>query len=121
MLPEADYRISESTQVAQILHTPTRTRLSVLPASGKSASGIVNARFIVCDEPAAWQVQAGTLLHESIQGALGKPGSRLKIAYVGTKAIGGAAPPDPNSWWPNASFACRYRFCPSMNKTARWM
>ena len=100
MLPEKDYRIAESTQVAQIIHTPTRTRLSVLPASGKSASGIVNARFIVCDEPAAWQVQAGTLLHESIQGALGKPGSRLKIAYIGTKAIGGTAPPDPNSWWP---------------------
>ena len=100
LLPKAGYRIAESTQVAQILHLDSRTRLSVLPASGKSNAGIVGAAYVICDEPASWHEQSGTLLHESIAGALGKPDSDLRIIYAGTKAIGGISPPDPNNWWP---------------------
>ena len=98
LLPKAGYRIAESTQVASILHLDSRTRLSVLPASGKSNAGIVGAAYVICDEPASWHEQSGTLLHESIAGALGKPGSDLRIIYAGTKAIGGISPPDPNNW-----------------------
>ena len=100
MLPRAGYRIAESSQMAQILHLPSRTRLSVLPASGKSNAGIVGASFVIADEPASWHPQSGTLLHESLQGALGKPESKLKICYIGTKSIGGCAPLDPGNWWP---------------------
>ncbi len=94
------YRFTENTQAAQCLHVRSRTKLTVLPASGKSASGIVRARLVVCDEPAAWHAAAGLTMFESIQGAIGKPGSRLKVVYIGTRSIGGAAPPDPESWWP---------------------
>ena len=53
-LPNAgEYLIADNSLTARIRHPKTRTELSVLPASGKSAMGIVNSKWIFCDEPAS--------------------------------------------------------------------
>ena len=96
-LPNAgEYRVSDSTQAARIVHTPSSTEVSVLPASGRASLGLgMNSRLIICDEPAAWKPQDGELISESILTARGKPGSRMKVLYVGT-----LAPALESSFWP---------------------
>ena len=96
-LPNAgEYRISDSTQAARIVHIPSHTEVAVLPASGRASLGLgMNSRLIICDEPAAWNPIDGSLVNESLLSALGKPGSRMKILYVGT-----IAPAHQGSFWP---------------------
>ena len=96
-LPNAgEYRISDSTQAARIVHTPSSTEVSVLPASGRASLGLgMNSRLIICDEPAAWKPHDGELINESILTARGKPLSRMKVLYVGT-----LAPALESSFWP---------------------
>ena len=96
-LPNAgEFRVSDSTQAARIVHTPSRTEVSVLPASGRASLGLgMNSRLIVADEPAAWAVQDGELINESILTARGKPGSRMKTLFLGT-----VAPAHESSFWP---------------------
>lgn len=91
-----EYSIAESTQAAVIAHKATKTKISVLPASGRSAMGLVNCRLLIADEPASWKERDGLLMHEAIQGAIGKPGSSLRVLYVGTRA-----PAPDNHWWPS--------------------
>ena len=57
--------------------------------------GLVLADHVLADEPASWKVNDGYLLHEALQGAIGKPGTKLKVWYAGTKA-----PAPPGHWWP---------------------
>ena len=96
-LPNAgEFRISDSTQAARIVHLPTRTSAEVLPASGRASLGLgMNSRLIIGDEPGAWKPQDGELVNQSLLSALGKPGSRMKILYVGT-----IAPALESSFWP---------------------
>ena len=90
-----DYLISENPNLCRVLHKPTGTEVTVLPASGRAAMGLLNARWIVADEPASWKPSDGALMHEALQGAHGKPGVRLRVLYVGT-----LAPAGPGNWWP---------------------
>ena len=55
----------------------------------------MNTRLLVADEPGAWKPQDGELMNDSILSSRGKPGSRMKILYVGT-----IAPAAPDSFWP---------------------
>ena len=55
--------------------------------------GIVNTPILVADEPGAWEVNGGQLMHDAIQTAQGKPGSPLKAIYIGTLA------PSLGGWW----------------------
>ena len=89
-----DYRISDNTMSARIRHPLSRTEVSVLPASGKSAMGLVNARWLVADEPASWKPGDGQVMFDAIEGAHGKPGSGLRVLYVGT-----LAPATEGHWW----------------------
>ena len=89
-----DYRISDNSLMCRIRHPKSRTEVSVLPASGKSAMGLVNASLLIADEPASWKPADGLLMHDAIQGALGKPGSNLRVLYVGT-----VAPAVSPHWW----------------------
>ena len=57
--------------------------------------GIVGCPLLVADEPGAWEVVGGELMHDAIQTAQGKPGSPLKAVYIGTLA------PSKAGWWPN--------------------
>ena len=89
-----EYKVADSAQAAHIIHTASRTKLSVLPASGKSAMGLVNCALLIADEPASWKERDGELMHDAIEGAHGKPGGNLRVLYVGT-----LAPAGEGHWW----------------------
>ena len=90
----SDYRVSDNSLMCRIRHPKTRTEVTVLPASGKSAMGLVNARLVIADEPGSWKPADGLLMHDALQGAHGKPGSALRVLYVGT-----VAPAVSPHWW----------------------
>ena len=93
MLGEDGYRYLDSATRCAILHVPTRTRLRVIGSNGKTAMGLVGCPWVIADEPGAWEVKGGELLHDAIEGAKGKPGSPLRALYIGTLA------PAVSGWW----------------------
>lgn len=90
---EGGYRFLDSATRAGIMHRATNTRLRVVGSNGKTAMGLVNCPLVVADEPGAWEVNGGQLLHDAIQTAQGKPGSPLRAVYIGTLA------PATSGWW----------------------
>ncbi len=56
--------------------------------------GVVGVPLWVMDEPGSFEVAGGQLMHDAAQTAQGKPGSDLRVLYVGT-----IAPSDPRGWW----------------------
>ena len=93
MLGEDGYRYLDAATRCAITHRPTRTRLRVIGSNGKTAMGLVGCPWAICDEPGSWEVNGGTLLHDAIEGAKGKPGSPLRSLYIGTIA------PSISGWW----------------------
>ena len=91
--PSRSYRFTDSANRIGIVHKATNTRLRVIGSNGKTAMGLVNCPWAICDEPGAWEVNGGGLLHDAIQTAMGKPGSPLKAIYIGTLA------PSSGGWW----------------------
>ena len=87
------YRFLDSATRVAITHKETNTRLRVIGSNGKTAMGLVNTPFAVCDEPGSWETNGGQLLHDAIEGAKGKPGSPLRSIYIGTLA------PARGGWW----------------------
>ena len=79
-----EYRFLDSHTRIGIVHKETNTRLRVIGSNGRTAMGLVNCPWAICDEPGAWEVNGGTLLHDAIETAKGKPGSPLKAVYIGT-------------------------------------
>ena len=88
-----EYAVNESTNLAEIKHKATNTRVSIMAPSGKTGQGLVRASLVICDEPGSWQTLGGELLYDAIQTAQGKPGCRLKVIYCGTLA------PSLSGWW----------------------
>ena len=80
------YRFVDSATRIGCLHVPTNTRLRVIGSSGRTAMGLVNTPSAVCDEPGSWEVNGGQLMHDAIETAKGKPGSPLRVIYIGTLA-----------------------------------
>ena len=91
--PRGGYRFLDSATRIGITYTATNTRLRVLSSNGKTAMGIVGCPLLVADEPGSWEVVGGELMHDAIQTAQGKPGSRLRVVYIGTLA------PSRGGWW----------------------
>ena len=91
--PTGEYRFIDSATRIGITHLSTFTRLRILSSNGKTAMGIVNCPVLVADEPGSWEVVGGTLMHDAIQTAQGKPGSPMKVVYIGTLA------PAVSGWW----------------------
>ena len=91
--PTGEYRFLDSTTRIGITHKKTNTRLRVIGSNGKTAMGLVNCPWAVCDEPGAWEVNGGTLLFDAIQTAQGKPESRMRSLFIGTIA------PAMGGWW----------------------
>ena len=87
------YRFLDSATRVAITHKATSTRLRVIGSNGKSAMGLVNTPWAICDEPGAWETNGGQLLNDAIETAKGKPGSPLKALYIGTLA------PARDGWW----------------------
>ena len=93
--PTGNYRFIDGSTRMGITHTPTNTKLRVMSSNAKTAFGIVGTPLLVADEPGAWEVVGGQLLHDAIQTAQGKPDSSLRVIYIGTLAPLGA----PGHWW----------------------
>ena len=91
--PAGGYRFLDSNTRIGITHPATNTRLRVMGSNGKTAMGLVNTPWAICDEPGAWEVNGGELMHDAIQTAQGKPDSPLKALYIGTLA------PARSGWW----------------------
>ena len=91
--PSGEYRFLDSHTRIGITHKGTNTRTRVLGSNGKTAMGLVNCPWAICDEPGSWEVRGGTLLHDAIETAKGKPGSPLRALYIGTLA------PAVSGWW----------------------
>ena len=87
------YRFVDSATRIGCLHTPTNTRLRIIGSSGRTAMGLVNTPFAVCDEPGSWEVNGGQLMWDALTTAQGKPQSPLKIVLIGTLA------PAMSGWW----------------------
>ena len=64
-----------------------------MSSNAKTAFGIVGTPLLVADEPGAWETVGGELMHAAIQTAQGKPGSPLRVIYIGTLA------PSTSGWW----------------------
>ena len=91
--PRGGYRFLDSYTRVGVVHKPTNTRLRVIGSNGKTAMGVVNCPWAICDEPGAWEVNGGSLLHDAIETAKGKPGSPMRAVYIGTLA------PSVDGWW----------------------
>ena len=88
-----EYRWYDSNNHVGLKHIKTGTEVRAISSNGKTAMGLVNVRWVIADEPGAWQVNGGQLMNDAIETAQGKPNSKLKIAYCGTLA------PSDAGWW----------------------
>ena len=91
--PSGAYRFLDSHQRIGITEVETNTRLRVIGSNGRTAFGLVGCPLAIADEPGAWEVNGGTLLHDALSTAQGQPGSPLRVVYIGTLA------PARSGWW----------------------
>ena len=91
--PTGEYRFIDSLSRIGITHQATNTKLRVIGSNGKTAMGLVGCPWVIADEPGAWEVNGGQLLHDAIETAKGKPNSPLQSLYIGTLA------PSQSGWW----------------------
>lgn len=94
-LRESDkYAFSDSINNKQIIHKEHRTICRVVSSKASGALGLgANHSLIVADEAGGWEEKEGELMQEALLGALGKPGSSMKILWIGTIA------PAKGAWW----------------------
>ena len=91
--PRGGYRFLDSATRIGITHKATNTKLRVFSSNAKTAFGIVGVPLVVLDEPGAFETIGGELMHTALRTAQGKPGSPLKVIYIGTLA------PARAGWW----------------------
>ena len=91
--PTGEYRFVDSVTRCGITHVPTGTRLRIIGSNARTAMGLVNCPWAICDEPGSWEVVGGQLLFDAIETAKGKPNSPLRSLYIGTIA------PSMSGWW----------------------
>ena len=91
--PRGGYRFLDSHTRIGIVHRETNTRLRVIGSNGRTAMGLVGCPWVIADEPGAWETIGGQLVHDAIETAKGKPGSPLRVVYIGTLA------PAVGGWW----------------------
>ena len=88
-----DYKFLDSANRISITHKPTETRLRIIGSNGRTAMGLVNCPWAICDEPGSWEKIGGELVWDALTTAQGKPNSPLKIVLIGTLA------PAMSGWW----------------------
>ena len=91
--PTGHYRWLDSSTRIGIKDKRDDTRLRVLSSNGKTSMGVVGCPLLVADEPGSWEVNGGQLMADAIDTAMGKPGSPLRVIYIGTLA------PAVSGWW----------------------
>ena len=92
-LGDVEWKHADSKTQIGSRHRGGNTRLRVIGSKGKTAMGLVGVPLVVADEPGAWEVTGGQLMHSALQTALGKPGSAMRVIYIGTLA------PAVSGWW----------------------
>ena len=85
----------DSSQVVSVRDVVEGTRVRVIASTGKTAMGLVGVPLVVADEPGAWTGVHGDTMRAALSTAIGKPGNRMRVVYIGT-----LAPASPNNWWP---------------------
>lgn len=91
--PRGGYRFIDSVTRVGVTHVASGTRLRVASSNARTAMGIVGCPLLVADEPGVWEVAGGEAMNDAIETAKGKPGSRLRVLYIGTLA------PARAGWW----------------------
>ena len=91
--PTGHYRWTDGSTRIGIADKRDNTRLRVLSSNGKTSMGIVGCPLLVADEPGSWEVNGGQLMADAIQTAQGKPGSALRVIFIGTLS------PALAGWW----------------------
>ena len=91
--PCGDYRFIDSVTRLGITDKRSNTKLRVMSSNAKSAFGIVGCPLLLADEPGAWETIGGQLMADAIFTAQGKPGSALRVIFLGTLA------PAKSGWW----------------------
>ena len=91
--PTGEYRFLDSHTRIGITHVATNTKLRVIGSNAKTAFGLVGCPWVLAEEAGAWEIRGGELLHDAIETAKGKPGSPLRVLYIGTLA------PARAGWW----------------------
>ena len=93
LLGTNSYSYTDSTNKIGIRHKATDTRLLVRSSRARGAFGIVGARIAIADEPGSWDSQGGSMMADALDTAIGKPGTDLRVVYIGTLA------PSRSGWW----------------------
>ena len=88
------FKVSSSHNMAEIRHIISGTKVSILPASGAAAMGLVDVPLILADECGSWKRHDGELVYDALQTALGKPGCAMTVVYMST-----LAPAESGGWW----------------------
>ena len=91
--PTGAYKFLDSQMRLGVEHKASNTRLRVMSSNAKTAFGVVGVPMVVADEPGAWEQVQGGLMNDALQTAQGKPGSNLRVIYIGTLA------PARAGWW----------------------
>ena len=94
--PTGAYRFLDSNTRIGLIHKTSNTRLRVLSSNGKTAMGIVGCPLAVADEPGSWEIRGGELMADALLEAQGKPGSPLRLIFIGTLAPFAES---PGHWW----------------------
>lgn len=92
--PRGGYRFVENITRVGCTHVPSGTKLTVQSSKAKTAMGLVRCPLVVADEPGAWETVGGELMADALFEAQGKPGSPLRLLFIGTIA------PATGGWWP---------------------
>ena len=87
------YKFQDSAVRIGVRHVATNTRLRTISSNAKTAMGLVNNPLVIADEPGAWETTGGRLMFDALWTALGKPGSRMRVMFLGTLA------PASSGWW----------------------
>ena len=91
--PTGNFSFTDSHTRIGVVSKRDNTRLRVLSSNGKTSMGIVGCPLLVADEPGSWEVNGGQLMADAIDTAQGKPGSPMRVVYIGTLA------PALSGWW----------------------
>ena len=91
--PTGHYKFLDASTRIGITDKRDNTKLRVLSSNGKTSMGIVGCPLLVADEPGSWEVNGGQLMADAIQTAQGKPGSPMRVVFIGTLA------PSLSGWW----------------------
>ena len=81
-----EYRWIDSVTRLGATHKASNTKLRIISSNGKTAMGLVGVGLAVADEPGSWELAGGLLMWDALTGALGKPGSPMRIIVIGTLA-----------------------------------